>query len=454
MKAALLAVLIFNFSIFHSLSDFRAGAATLVITPPIGAPMAGYYHERAAEGVHDELFAKALVIEQDGVKAAFVICDLISLPRGIVVEARELISKGTGVKGQHVMINATHSHTGPVLREASPRSLAMGGEKEIAVAYTRNLPAKIAECVRKAEANLAPSRLMAGVGREEHMSHNRRYHMRDGSVGWNPGKLNTNIIKAAGPIDPDVGVLYFESPDRKPQATYVNFAMHPDTVGGLQYSADYPYTLSRLLADFKGSNMVTLFANGACGNINHVDVSWRDPQKGHGEAARLGAILAGAVCRTFPRLQPVQTFAPRVAQEIVKLPLAEVTAADLEKARLVAKRQNAPFLERVAAFKALDIAGREGKPHEVEVQVITLGDEVAWVSLPGEMFVELGLAIKKASPFRYTLIAELANGSIGYIPNRDAYPQGNYEVISSRCAQGAGELLVDAALKLLRQLHP
>ena len=92
---------------------------------------------------------------------------------------------------------------------------------------------------------------------------------------------------------------------------------------------------------------------------------------------------------------------------------------------------------------------RNGKPWEVEVQVIALGNEVAWVSLPGEIFVELGLAIKQASPFRYTMIAELANGSIGYIPDRPAYAQGNYEVVSARCAEGSGEMLVKAAVRLL-----
>jgi hypothetical protein len=434
--------------------DFRAGAAAVVITPPIGAPMAGYYNERLAEGTHDDLFAKALVIEEDGTNAALVVCDLISLPRRVIEEARELITRNTGIKGDRVMISATHTHTGPILRDASPRSASLGGDREIAVEYARSLPAKIAEAVGKAEAKLALSRVLAGIGTEEAMSHNRRYFMRDGSVGWNPGKLNSNIVEAAGPIDPDVGVLHFESPDRKiAQASYVNFAMHPDTVGGLRYSADYPFTLARLLSDFKGSNMVTIFANGACGNINHVDVGWRDPQKGHGEAARLGAILAGAVCETFPRLQEVKTASPKVAHEIVKLPLPKVTEADLDKAREVVKLAKAPFLDRVAGFKALDVIGREGKPHEVEVQVITLGDEVAWVSLPGEIFVELGLAIKRASPFRYTMIAELANGSIGYIPNRAAYPQGNYEVVSARCAEGSGELLVDAAVRLLKRLH-
>ena len=78
----------------------------------------------------------------------------------------------------------------------------------------------------------------------------------------------------------------------------------------------------------------------------------------------------------------------------------------------------------------------------------------AIVSLPGEIFVELGLAIKKASPFKHTFIAELANGSIGYIPNRAAYPEGKYEIVSARCAEGSGEMLVDAAVKLLKELRP
>src|SRR5688572_32776554 len=95
------------------------------------------------------------------------------------------------------------------------------------------------------------------------------------------------------------------------------------------------------------------------------------------------------------------------------------------------------FLDRVKAFKVLDVAAREGKPLEVEVQIIALGNELAWVSLPGEVFVELGLAIKKRSPFKQTMLAELANGSIGYIPDRRAYAEGAYEPISARCAPGS-----------------
>ena len=109
------------------------------------------------------------------------------------------------------------------------------------------------------------------------------------------------------------------------------------------------------------------------------------------------------------------------------------------------------FLDQVQAFKAADVSERLGKPLAVEVQVISLGDDLAWVSLPGEIFVELGLPIKAGSPFKQTMIAELANGSIGYVPTKVAYPQGNYEVVSARCAEGSGEMLVDAALKQLRE---
>ncbi|MBI3874457.1 MAG: hypothetical protein HY300_00490 [Verrucomicrobia bacterium] len=98
------------------------------------------------------------------------------------------------------------------------------------------------------------------------------------------------------------------------------------------------------------------------------------------------------------------------------------------------------------------MAAREGKPQEVEVQVIALGDDLAFVSLPGEIFVELGMAIKQASPFKHTIIAELANGAIGYIPTKRAFAEGNYEPTSARCAAGSGEMLVEAAVRLLNEL--
>jgi hypothetical protein len=251
-------------------------------------------------------------------------------------------------------------------------------------------------------------------------------------------------------------VVSVETPDGKPIALYVNFAMHLDTVGGLYYSADYPFTLSRCLAAVKGDDVVTVVTTGTCGDINHINVDDARPQKGHGEAARIGTRLSAEVLRTLDRAQPAMIGPIRVSSAMVELPLPPVTPEELAAAKQViadvqAGAKPAPkFLDQVQAFKALDVSSRLGKPYSVEVQVISLGDDLAWVSLPGEIFVELGLAIKAGSPFPQTMIAELANGSIGYVPNRVAYSQGNYEVVSARVGEGSDEKLVDASLKQLR----
>jgi Neutral/alkaline non-lysosomal ceramidase, N-terminal len=439
--------------------DLRAGAATMSITPPLGIPMAGYYSERGATGVHDDLYAKALVIESGGAKAALVALDLIGTSRHFVETARQEIERTTGIPGSHVMISASHSHTGPILAKTSTRYDTQGGKNDLAVEYMAKLPGLIAQSVRQANERLAPAKLSVATGYVDGLAFNRRFHMRDGTVGWNPGKLNPNIVRPAGPTDPELPVVFIESANAQPIATYANFSIHLDTVGGTEISADAPATLSKLLAAAKDPNMVTVYTTGCCGDINHIDVSHAGPQKGHGEAARIGTVLAASILRSCENLRPIPPAAVRVRSEMVKLPLPKVDPSEIDAARVVAEqvrsRANpAPkFLDQVQAFKVLDVAARDGQPQEVEVQVIALGDELAWVSLPGEIFVQLGLTIKQGSPFRQTMIAELANGAIGYIPNRVAYPQGNYEVISARCAEGSGELLVDAALQLLRDAY-
>lgn len=439
--------------------DLRVGAATVVITPPAGTPMAGYYHMRAAEGVHDDLTAKAIVLETGGVKAALVGLDLISTTRDLVEDARREVERTTGIPGSHVMISASHAHTGPVIAGRGIREDDLGGTSDLAKAFRAGLPAKIAEAVRLADSRLAPAVVSAAHGNESSIAFNRRYHMTDGTVGWNPGKLNPKIVKPAGTIDPDVPVVLFASPAGKPLAVYVNHAVHLDNVGGALLSADMPYTLSKALGEFLGPDALTLYTTGCCGDVNHVDVTWRQRQGGFDNAARMGVILAGEVLRTWRKLGPVASGPLRIKSETVPLPLPALGPGDVEKAQAIVAQRKDPkgkqptFLESVWAFKVLDVDARKGKPNEMEVQVIALGDDLAWVSLPGEIFVELGLAIKKDSPFPTTILAELANGSIGYVPSRRAYPQGNYEVVSARCAEGSGEKLVEAASRLLKQLH-
>lgn len=434
-------------------AELRVGRAKSDITPGAGMPMAGYYHVRLGEGVHDPLYAKAIVFEQDGVKAAMVACDLVSLPREIALEARDLISKQTGVPGANVIISATHTHTGP---EMGVRLKGVDEEtRKIATDYHAQLPGRIAQSVADAEKDLQPAKLSAGIGHEDSVAFIRRFWMENGRIGWNPGKSNPKVVRPAGTIDPVLPVVLFQTPDDEPLAVYVNYANHLDTVGGMEFSKDYPHALAESMKAALGEDVLTVFTIGTAGNINHLDVSSPRPQKGHGEAARIGGILAGEALETMRRMETIdQPGALQVSSRIVPL-----DPAPLDKDRAWAEQVIADygtpkagrFYEQVYAFKTLDVLKQNGKPFEAEVQVITLGNDIAWVALPGEVFVELGKAIKIGSPYRYTIVTELANGLIGYIPDRQAYPQGAYEVISARVAEGSGEKLVDAAVDLLIQ---
>ena len=111
-----------------------------------------------------------------------------------------------------------------------------------------------------------------------------------------------------------------------------------------------------------------------------------------------------------------------------------------------------PFLQQVESYKIMDLQWRNTNALALTVQVFAFGSDTAIVGLPGEIFSELGLAIKKQSPFRNTIIVELANDSIGYVPTRQAFAEGSYEVVNSRVAPGGGEMLVQAAVRLLKSM--
>lgn len=436
--------------------ELNIGVAEVKITPALGTPMAGYYYVRGAEGVHDDLYAKAMVMEKEGTRVAMVSCDLIEISAGLAADIRHLATSSTGIPADHIMISATHSHTGPVI--LSPSNM-YGTDEEVRALlseYMKGLPGLVAKSIIQANEGLQAATLSYGRGYEETISFNRRFFMTDGTVGWNPGKLNPKIIKPAGPIDPEVGVLYAESTEGEALSTYVNFALHLDITGGLEISADMPYTLSNILGGLKGEEMVTLFGQGCCGNINHINVKSGEPQKGHAEAERIGTVLAGEVIKTYTRLEALAVGEIKARSEVVGLPLPEFSEDEFERALEITQKfgqkDAAPFMEMVNAFKIVDVYERKGKPIEAEVQVFTLGDDLAVVSLPGEVFVELGIYIKERSPFPGTMVLELTNGSVDYIPDRKAFVEGNYEAVSARCAPGSGEFLVERVLEILNEM--
>jgi hypothetical protein len=435
--------------------SLRVGAAVVDITPKNGTPMGGHYRFRPVEGVLDPLYSKAIVVEQAGAAAALVVLDLIATNREIVQAARELIRQQSGIAPERVMISATHTHTGPQVPRGSLIDDITRVHSLEGTTYFQSLPERIAQSVRQAKENLAPARASAAIGKVEGIAFNRRV-LRQGSEQaiWQPRSLNPATERPAGPVDKDLGLLVFEAAaaPATPLAAYVNFAMHPTSVSsGLRVSADYPGVLARMLQQRHGAGMVAVFANGCCGNINHTDYITGTRRT----TQQLGTALADAATAVWPQRQRLNAFPPRVRSSLVTLQRRQLADADVARAKDVARRMLNESLGTVAMAEAvcvLETLQKQNVPLEVEVQAIALADDLAIVALPGEIFVELGLALKAASPFRYTFIAELANGSIGYIPNREAYPQGNYEVVSARAAAGAGEKLVDTALALLREL--
>ena len=454
-KIAIILILIFC-SLNGYSGDLNIGSASVKITPPIGTPMAGYYYERGALSVHDDLFSKALVIEKDGQKVAMVSCDLVEVTATLVNEVRAIAQKLTGINADHIMIGATHSHTGPVIPSEAFPFAAKGKSAEILNAYIKNLPGLIAQSIKLANDALQPSVLSFGLGQEESISFNRRFFLKDGTVGWNPGKLNPLIIKPAGPIDPDVQVLFAETVKGKALCAYVNFAIHLDITGGQDISADMPYTLSKILGEVKSKDMTTIFSQGCCGNLNHFDVKNGAAQGGHAEAERIGAVLASEVLKTLTHMKSVAVTKISVKSEIVKLKLAEISDEEVPWALgIIAKygeSDSDPFIDKVKAYQVIEISNRKGKPIDAEVQVFALGDSCAIVSLPGEVFVELGMYIKSRSPYPHTIVVELANGSVDYIPDMKAFMEGNYEPVSARCAPGSGEILAKRVLEMLNNL--
>ncbi len=455
----------------------RAGVAETDITPPAGFPMAGYYHERLADGMIDPLKAKAIVLQDDHSSAALVVCDLVGIATDLSREIRRLAAEQTGIPADNIVVSATHSHTAPDYMKELVLYLGNEPQAPDRAEYIRKLINGPVDAVVQAHTSAKPTRLRAGSARQQTpVAFNRRFVMRDGSVRTWMKFSHPDVIRAAGPIDPEIGLLVVDGPDGgRPRGILSNFALHLDTVGGTRWSADYPFFIEQQLREELGSELISVFGTGCCGDINHSDPHRSERNK----ADFIGGSLAGSILEQVEQLPAVDSGQLVVKSETVSLPLQEAPERDVLQSvgilKLAADGEQVNFFEHVTAYKQLildqlrhsepfaetrqhitwglsrSLAG-VGETIPVDVTVITVGGDVAVVCLPGEVFVELGLAIKQASPFRTTLVVELSNCvETIYIPHRAAYAGGSYEVTNSALQPGAGEMLVEASLSLLRE---
>jgi hypothetical protein len=457
----------------------RVGVAEADITPPKNFPVAGYYHERLATGTLDQLKARAIVFRAEPVQAAVVACDLTGIAVDLTAEVRRRASARTGIPGANIILTATHSHTAPdYTKELYDYLASKEGTTEAERPYAAKLVGAIVDAIADAHRRAEPAVLEAGSARQDApISFNRRFLMRDGSVRTWMSLHNQDVLRPAGPIDAEVGLLLVRSQDSgKPRGLLSNFALHLDTVGGTLWSADYPYFVEQAARKTLDKELICLFGAGCCGDINHVDPSKKERNK----TDHIGRSLAKTVESALPHLSRLEQPSLRLRRTTVAVPLQDVTAEQVAQARpfLADARagKQVEFFDLVRAYKAIMLdqlrnKTPQTKPSEyinwglshtwagvgselpVEVHVLALGSDVAIVFLPGEIFVELGLAIKQASPYKTTLIVELANSvETIYVPTRVAYAGGGYEAINSTVKPGSGEMLAEKAVRLLREI--
>jgi hypothetical protein len=243
----------------------------------------------------------------------------------------------------------------------------------------------------------------------------------------------------------------------------------------MKWSADYPFFIERTLQQSLGAGVVSIFGNGCCGDINHVNP--RSTERN--TASVIGTSIGNSILRDLSGLQPLADQKLTVKSRVVHLPLQDATeeevAHSIEVLNKAKRKEPVEFLDHVTAYKKLiidqmrhkepfaktgehitwglsrSLAGI-GETLPVDMTVMTLGTDVAIVALPGEAFVELGLSIKHASPFKTTLVIELSNCvETIYVPTRVAAAGGSYEVTNSTTLPGSGELIVETAITLLRE---
>ncbi len=411
----------------------------------------------SAEHMAGPLKARCVVFRQGQEQAAIVVCDVCYFTAERSGAARTMTSDKTGIPVSNIVVVATHTHSGP---------------------WHAGVSEKIVEAVVKAQAVTQPAILAQGVAKQEGLAFNRRFLMKDGTVRFNPGRteagisfdgghpfLNPDIVRPVGPTDPAVGlVLISDAGTHRPQGVLVNFAMHVCTVGS-GISGDYPYFLDEALRRDVGADFLSVFLGGCSGDVNHYDVSKPGPQMGHTEQAQpTGEKLAATVKASLPTLNSVARPSLAMRSTTIELPLQVYSDGDLAWAREAVENEfkdfggsgygNPGFLAGIRAHKILMLEKlhQKGPTVSLEIQALRLDEETAIAFLPSEIFVELGLSLKKASPFANTMVCELANDLCYYVPGQKSFVEGGYEVVNSWLAPGGGERLVESAVELLKDL--
>lgn len=438
-------------------------ASSVRITPPMGSSLAGYFTDRKAEGVYDDLYAKILIIRKGSSRIMIIACDLIGVPSEFTFPIRKAISEKTGVPIGSIMISATHTHTGPVMSGNLVNKDYLTGISKKIIKETVAINQKLKNCF-----------IEYGSGQLKGYGFNRRYFMRSGNVLTNPGLDNPLVIRPAAGVDYSINIIKILDSSNKLKAVVVNCANHCDTISGNIISADWPGYLAKYVEEGSGKGITVLVLNGSAGDINHFDVFGKRGVQNIEEAKRIGRGYAGKVISISKHTKPLDVRSIGGICETARVPVRKVKKSDIIKAKkTIEEFEKKPRTTIDKPLESQDIAkGNEevmayfarnllciaekykNSWEDVEIQAVKLG-ELALVGVGGELFTEIGLKIKHNKIFRHTIIVELANGSKGYLPTKRAFKEGGYETMpteENKIGEDVEEIILKTVNRLLKHV--
>jgi neutral ceramidase len=433
----------------------KCGFSEMVITPPIGSSIPGGFSPPAAEGIDDDLFAKACYLTDGETELLIVVTDHVEMYRKDVLPIRENLAGRLNIPLAQVMFCGTHTHSGgPVL--TIPGTSTVASPEYLQFVRERCLDAAI-----MARKRAKPAQIGYALGREENVSFIRRYWMKNGQVKTWPGYSNPDMVKPEGPIDPDVAVIRVDDANGNPLGLISNFACHATAHFSNNFSADYLAGISEVIRKSLGTETVSFFLNGACGNVTHIDweerVFPKEEMRNPSHYMRIGRIIGYEALRARERIfRYADGVTLRGSCKVVEIERRLPSEEQYREALNVLGSGEGDLVKKYNATLLRDIYENpdRGRPIPADVQVFMIGD-IAVAAFPAELFSEFALELKSRAAARKIIVATIANGVIGYVPTPAAITNGGYESMlgwSTICGSDSGSRLIESALSQIDSL--
>lgn len=407
--------------------SFNVGAGKVDITPAEEVTLAGSPSPKKTSSVDTRLFVKAMVISVGDCKLAIVTLDTLKYPTDLAVKARKHIEESTHIPAGNIIICASHTHFGPLWTY-----------------YKDRLITAIGKAVALAADDLAPCKIGTSRAEVDGVSENRRVLI-DGQC-WNRWQVKPSKKEeypAAGPADPELGVLAVVGKDGRYKAILYNYACHPANTRAAMISADYPGRVQQYVEERLGYAVPTLFLLGSCGDVNP---NYNNRREVFGE--RIGE----EILKSLGSIEFIARPILRIEGREKELPGREEPLEFNEEE--VALKWKGQLEHYRRAFQ--EMKQRRRPTYKAVFTGIRIGDDFAIVTNPVELFCEIGMSIKEGSPFKITMVATLTNGACGYVPTAKAFEVGGYETWygeHSFLAIRAGNMIRKESLDILGQLE-